>query len=75
MKNYIYCALVATDNYVMGAVGLNYSLQINGCQYPLLVLVTDNCSLETINILQQYKIQYKIVPNIDLFVIFLPRNI
>lgn len=61
---YTYVTLLATDDYLGGVLGLYYSLIINHCQYPLLVLITNNCSDNTCEVLRNQGIIYKKVPNI-----------
>lgn len=62
--NNIYVTLLATDDYLGGVLGLQYSLRINHCKYPLLVLVTSNCSQEIYLELKKNNIFYKRIPNI-----------
>lgn len=63
MNKYAYTTLLATDDYVQGVLGLNYSFQINNIKYPLIVLITDNCQIATMQLLEKNNIQYKIIPD------------
>ena len=65
MENYAFTTLLATDDYLWGAVCLYQSLQIVNSKYPFHLLVTDNISLKTRNILDEIGILYTIVPRID----------
>ena len=63
MEKYTYATLLSTDDYVWGVLGLYYSLQKVNSKYPLLVMVTDNIKPETIDILEDVGVSYKIVNN------------
>ena len=63
MDNYCYTTLLGTDDYVYGVIGLYYSLKRVYSKYPLVVLVPDNISKKTIDILKENSIQYKQVTN------------
>ena len=65
MEKYAYITLLSSDDYVWGVLGLYYSLKKkNKCKYPLIVIVTQDISTETINILIKNNISYKIVKTI-----------
>lgn len=65
MNNYAFTTLLATDDYLWGAVGLYYSLKRVNSQYPFHLLITDNLSPETVIKLDEIGITYTIVPRID----------
>lgn len=58
MKN-LYVTLVASDEYILGAICLNKSLQKVKSKYPFLVLLTTNCSSMSKKLLEQNNIKYK----------------
>lgn len=67
-KNYsnnAYVTLVATDDYAYGAIGLNESLKKVQSKYPLIILATDQISLNTLQLFNQFNIAYKIVPHLE----------
>lgn len=58
-KNFAWCSLLATDQYLGGIIGLNYSLQKVKTKYPFFVMVTENLTQNTLSILDQENIPYK----------------
>ena len=60
--NYCYCSLLTSDNYLKGVLGLAYSLKIVDSKYPFLVIITDNISEESIDILKENNISFIIKP-------------
>lgn len=66
MKNYSYITLLTSDSYVYGVMMLNESLKQVNSQYPLLVLITNNVSLASKEILNQLNISYKDVETISI---------
>lgn len=65
MNNYAFTTLLATDDYLWGAVALYQSLKEVKSQYPFHLLVTDNISSESKAILDEIGIVYTIVPRVD----------
>lgn len=65
MGNYAFTTLLASDDYLWGAIGLYYSLQEVKSIYPFHLLVTDNITIESREVLDSVGILYKIVPRID----------
>lgn len=61
---YAYVTLLSTDDYIIGVLGLKHSLDRVNCQYPFIVIVTQDISTDTIKILENNNIQYKIVNTI-----------
>ena len=43
-NNFAFTSVLATDDYLGGALGLYYSLQMAESKYPFHLLVTDNVS-------------------------------
>lgn len=62
MNKYCWTTLLATDDYVWGVIGLHYSLQRVGTDYPFIVIATDNLKQETFDILIKAGIEYRIFP-------------
>lgn len=60
--NNIYATLLSSDSYLSGVLGLNYSLIRSKSTYKLLVIATDNLSLNAFKILEQNNINYIIKP-------------
>lgn len=60
---YIYTTLIANDDYILGALGLNQSLKKHKCQYPFIPIVTSNCSEKSLQILKDNNISFKFVLN------------
>jgi hypothetical protein len=65
MNKYCYTTLLASDDYLYGVLGLYYSLLEVDSKYPLHIVVTDNISQDSLNILKQLDIPYNIFPRID----------
>ena len=63
MNQYAYVTMLGTDNYLLGVLGLFYSLQKVKTIYPFLVLVSECCSEKSISILKEHHIQYIIIPD------------
>ena len=61
MKN-LYATLLSSDNYLYGAITLFLSLERVQTKYPFLVILTDNCSESTKQILQEYNIEFMQIP-------------
>jgi hypothetical protein len=62
MNNYAYATLLSSDDYLLGVLGLYYSLKYHQCEYPLVVMVTDHCDVSprTIELLHSLNIKYHI---------------
>lgn len=58
MNNYCWTTLLSTDNFLLGVLGLAFSLQKVQTDYPLIVLAANNLSQATFNILDKYNISY-----------------
>lgn len=65
MPKYAYLTLLGSNNYLLGTLALNYSLNSTNTQYPLIVLVTENINSEVRRILEINNIRYLEVPNIQ----------
>lgn len=65
MNKYAYTTLLGTDDYLMPICGLYKSLQMVNSKYPLVVMVLDSVSTETLMVLEELDIQYRVFP--DLF--------
>lgn len=61
-ENYTWVTLLATDDYVSGVIGLNYSLLKVKSKYPLLVLAVDTLKKSTFQLLETENIKYIKVP-------------
>ena len=57
-ENYTWVTLLATDDYVSGVIGLNYSLLKVKSKYPLLVLAVDTLKKSTFQLLETENIKY-----------------
>lgn len=55
----VYVTLLSSDDFVVGVVMLNWSLQRVRASYPLLVLCAEGLSNETLSILKKHKISYR----------------
>lgn len=66
MKRYCYSTLLGTDDYLGGVLGLHFSLQNVNSKYPLIVIVPDTISSESIKILDDNNVQYRIFPDYSL---------
>lgn len=56
MNRYAYITMINTDSYLKGAICLNESLKKVRSKYDLYVLITDEVSLESQEILKKFKI-------------------
>lgn len=65
-KKYSYITLLTNDSYSYGVVLLVDSMQKVNTQYPLLVLVTKNVSLATLELLNQLQVKYEVIDTIQL---------
>lgn len=74
MKNYSYVTLLSDDTYAYGVILLLESLKTVKSKYPLHVLVTDEVSAPTIEILKQLDLTYEIVDTIKTPNIILKHN-
>jgi alpha-N-acetylglucosamine transferase len=63
--NYAYTSLLATDDYLYGVLGLYASLCNVETAYPFHLIVTDNVSQDSLDILNQCNITYSIFPRKD----------
>lgn len=62
MKNKkTYVTLLSSNDFVIGVVMLNRSLQKVKASYPLLVLCANDLSTSTIQVLEKFHIQYKVL--------------
>ncbi len=66
MKNYSYITLLTNDSYVCGIILLLESMKKVNTKYPLHVLITEEVSPPTIEILNQLKVSYKLVEKIEM---------
>lgn len=66
MPKYAYLTMLGSNNYLLGTLALNYSLNSTNTQYPLIALVTENIDSEVRKILKMNNISYLEVPNIQL---------
>lgn len=62
MSNYCFCSLLTSDDYVLGCLGINYSLKQVNSIYPYEVIVTDNVSQSTLDLLSKHNIKYRVYP-------------
>ncbi|MCT3342149.1 hypothetical protein EFP49_04900 [Lactobacillus johnsonii] len=58
MDKKVYMTLLGSDNYLIGTLALAQSLKNVKSKYPLVVMVTNNVSEKSINVLKQKKLQY-----------------
>lgn len=70
MKNNSYITVLSTENYLLGVLCLIKSLRETKTKYPISVLITDNISLETEEILKSYDVNVIRKQKIDV-----PENI
>lgn len=61
----VFVTLLSSDDYLKPVLILNTNLKQLNSKYPLLVMVTDNITQNTINYLQKENILYTIVPQIE----------
>ena len=66
MKNYSYVTVLTDDSYVYGVILLKETLKQTEAKYPLTVLITDNVSEPTIEILDQIDVDYKKIDTIPI---------
>lgn len=59
--NYAFISIITSDDYLPGLLVLHKSLVETKTQYPFLVLITQDISIDTISILDKHHISYKIV--------------
>ena len=62
--NYAYTTLLSSDDYLYGALGLYYSLQLSQTKYDFIMVVTDNVSLNTLEKLDSLNIKYRVFPDL-----------
>lgn len=62
MKTYV-CVL-STDNYLDGVLVLNENLKFLKSKYSLLCLINENISRETIEVLDYFEIEYKVMKSV-----------
>ena len=65
-KNYTYISVLSTNDYLPGALVVNKCLKLTKTKYPFTILVTENISNNTINILKKNNIQIRYIKNIFL---------
>lgn len=65
MNNYAYATLLGSDDFFIPVYGLFHSLQQTQSKYPLIVMVMDTVSIQTIKKLEHYNIPYKVFPNLQ----------
>lgn len=58
---YTYVTLLGTDDYLVGTLCLWKSLRNVKSKYPLLVLCSQNISINVLKVLNQMEIQYKVL--------------
>ena len=61
-----YISVLSTNDYLPGALVVNKCLRLTKTQFPFTILVTNNISSNTINILKKNNIQIKNIENIFL---------
>lgn len=64
---YAWVTLLATDNFIQGAILLNNSLKKVNTKYPLFVIATNNLKKETLMLLEEENIPYRIFPYLSFF--------
>ena len=60
-----YVCVLSTNNYLEGVLVLNENLKALKSKYPLLCLINENISKETIRKLKLFHIDYKLIPSIN----------
>ena len=60
-----YVCVLSTDNYLEGVLVLNENLKALKSKYPLLCLINENISKDTIRKLKLFHIDYKLIPSIN----------
>ena len=63
--NYAYVTLLSSKEYLPGVLVLNRNLKDLGCQYPLVVIVTNNAVLSVFQQLEAEGISYISVPSLS----------
>ena len=66
MKKYSYVTLLTNDSYAYGVILLLESMKKVNTKYPLHVLITEDVSLPTIEILNQLDVTYELVDKIEM---------
>lgn len=66
MENYSYITVLTNDSYVYGVMLLKASMQRVGTKYPLHVLITDEVSAASCEIMRQIGVTYELVDLIKL---------
>ncbi len=64
MKNYSYVTYLTDDSYAYGVILLKETLDKTQSKYPLHVLITEDVSTSTVEILEQLKVSYELVEKI-----------
>lgn len=59
-----YVCVLSTDDYLDGVLVLNQNLIDLNSKYPLLCLINEHISIDTINILNKFNIKYKLINSI-----------
>jgi hypothetical protein len=62
VSSYAYVTMVTSDDFVIGAQVLSYSLRRQGCSFPLLCLVTPNVSFSSLRLLSASGLHPVLVP-------------
>ena len=60
-SQYAYVSILTTDDYLPGLLVLHKSLLNTNTQYPFLVLLTKNISMEVVFVIKKQNIQYKVI--------------
>ena len=66
MGSYSYVTLLTNDNYIYGIILLAKSLKQVKSKYPLKVLITDNVSKASQEILKQLNVSYQLIDTISM---------
>ena len=66
MKNYAYITLLTNDDYLPGVLLLREGLRMTHSEYPLITMVTEDVSEESLDTLQRYSVETRLVPKIQL---------
>ena len=59
-----YVCVLSTDDYLDGVLLLDYNLKVLNSKYPLLCLINENISDDTIKVLDYFNIKHKLVNSI-----------
>lgn len=62
MEKYAWITLIATNDFIPGAINLNKSLKKVKSKYPLLVIATNNIIKENLDLLESFGIEYRRFP-------------